>query len=162
MQTGLRVPDIAQCLHLFFLRAMQMGLIMPDGGQYFRFPIISPSYQALLWTVFCCVNKYGSYLHCRYCSLQPNIIYSFLCPTKHYLLSSIALARACHPLQRKALIYARRQAWQSTQPPASKHIDLNFKFLISSPGFNRLDYRQGRRHEFEGGWGGVNALEGGG
>jgi len=47
MQTGLRVPDIAQCLHLFLLRAMQMGLRVPDCGQYFRFPIISPSYEAL-------------------------------------------------------------------------------------------------------------------
>jgi len=51
MQTGLTVPDIGQCLHLFFLRAMQMGLIVPDCGQYFRFLIISPSYQALRWIV---------------------------------------------------------------------------------------------------------------
>jgi len=57
MQTGLRVPDIAQCLLLFLLRAMQMGLIVLDCGQYFRFPIISPSYQALPYTVTLYVSK---------------------------------------------------------------------------------------------------------
>jgi len=42
------VPDIAQCLHFFLLRAMQMGLRVPDCAQYLRFPIVSPSYQALV------------------------------------------------------------------------------------------------------------------